>query len=126
MNRFSLRLTLILLALAMVLTFVACKQEPQQPAATTYTVTFESEGGSAVAPVTVAEGAKVKKPSDPTLEGMYFGGWWTKNKSGNYKSVYNFSKAVTADLTLYARWYTTEYYMRAGRASTVTIPVIWT
>ena len=126
MNKISFRLMLILIALAMVVTFVACQQEVEPtPAATTYTVTFDSAGGSAVAPVTVAEGAKVKKPSDPTQAGMYFGGWWTKNKSGNYKSVYNFSKAVTADMTLYARWYTTEYYMPAGWASVVTTPIIW-
>ena len=124
MNKITFRVLMVLLAMMMVFIIVACKQE-QEPPAATYTVTFESEGGSSVAPVTVTEGAKVKKPANPTLEGYYFGGWWTKNKQGYYSAVYNFSKAVKKDLTLYARWYNTEYYMPAGWASTVTTPV-WT
>ena len=117
---------MVLLAIMMVFIIVACNQEQEQPAAT-YTVTFESEGGSPIDPatVTVTEGAKVKKPAEPTREGYYFGGWWTKNKLGNYSTPYNFSKAVKKDLTLYARWYNTEYYMPAGWASTVTTPM-WT
>ena len=126
MNKITFRLSMVLLAIMMVFIIVACNQEQEQPAATTYTVTFESEGGSPVEAVTVTEGAKVKKPSqDPTKAGYYFGGWWTKNNKGNYKAAYNFSKAVNADLTLYARWYNTEYYMPAGWASTVTTPM-WT
>ena len=127
MNKITFRLSMVLIAIMMVFIIVACNQEQEQPAATTtYTVTFESEGGSPVAAVTVAEGAKVKKPSqDPTREGYYFGGWWTKGKQGQYKTAYNFSKAVKEDLTLYARWYNTEYYMPAGWASTVTTPM-WT
>ncbi len=91
MNKISFRVLTVILSVLMLFSIVACKEEPQQPAATTYTVTFDSDGGSSVAPITVAEGAKVKKPSDPTQEGLYFGGWWTKNTKGNYKAVYNFS-----------------------------------
>ena len=129
MNKITFRLSMVLLAIMMVFIIVACNQEQEQPAATTYTVTFESEGGSPIDPatVTVTEGAKVKKPSkEPTREGYYFGGWWNKNKQGNYSTAYNFSKAVKKDITLYARWYNTEYYMPAGWASTVTTPIIWT
>ena len=117
---------LVFIALAMVFIFVACKQEVEPTPAATYTVTFESEGGSPVAPITVTEGAKVKQPAtDPTREGYYFGGWWKKNKSGNYSTKFVFNKTIKADLTLYARWYETKYYMPAGWASTVTTPVIW-
>ena len=116
----------VLFVLAVVFTVVACKQD--EPVAAEYTVTFDSVGGSAVEPasVTVTEGSKVKKPADPKKEGYYFGGWWTKNNKGDYKAVYNFAKAVKSDLALYARWYTTEYYMPAGWVSTITTPVIWT
>ena len=125
MRKTVIALLSVLFVLAVVFTVVACKQE--EPVAE-YTVTFDSVGGSAVEPasVTVTEGSKVKKPTEPKKEGFYFGGWWTKNKKGEYKAVYNFSKAVKSDLALYARWYTTEYYMPAGWASTITTPVIWT
>ena len=36
---------------------------------TTYTVTFDSDGGSAVEPQTVAEGGTATKPADPTKDG---------------------------------------------------------
>ena len=117
MNKISFRILLILLTILMVFSMVACKEEIPEPSS--YVVTFDSEGGSPVASVTVEEGAKVKKPSEPTKEGYYFGGWWIKNKKGNYSSTYNFSKAVTADLTLYARWWTTKYYMTAGWDQTI-------
>ncbi len=44
----------------------------------TYTVTFESNGGSAVAPVTeIEEGATVTLPAAPTKDGYVFEGWFT-------------------------------------------------
>ena len=124
MNRVSSRVLIVLLTLLMVFSIVACKEEVQ-PQATTFVVTFDTDEGSAIAPVTVAEGGKVKQPEDPTKEGLIFGGWWTKTNKGNFKSKYVFSKQVTSDLTLYARWYTTKYYMPAGWAGTVETPT-WT
>lgn len=124
MNRLSSRVLIVLLTLLMVFSIVACKEEVQ-PQATTFVVTFDTDEGSAIAPVTVAEGGKVKQPEDPTKEGLIFGGWWTKTNKGNFKSKYVFSKQVTSDLTLYARWYTTKYYMPAGWAGTVETPM-WT
>jgi uncharacterized repeat protein (TIGR02543 family) len=40
-----------------------------------YTVTFDADGGSAVAPVTDIYGAKVARPADPVREGYAFAGW---------------------------------------------------
>ncbi|MBR1837187.1 MAG: InlB B-repeat-containing protein, partial [Kiritimatiellae bacterium] len=40
-----------------------------------YTVSFDSAGGSAVAPVTSPAGAAVPAPADPTKEGSVFAGW---------------------------------------------------
>ena len=124
MNRMLPRVFAVLVAFLIVLCIVACngetKVEPKN-----YTVTFDSVGGTEIASVTVAEGQKVKQPTNPKKEGMYFGGWWTKNKNGNYSAKYSFSKQVKSDLTLYARWYTTNYYMPAGWASSFTTPM-WT
>jgi len=66
--------------------------------ATTYTVTFDSDGGSTVASATVSHGSKVTKPADPTKDGYVFGGWYAG------ETAYDFDKAVTGALTLKAKW----------------------
>ena len=67
----------------------------------TYTVTFETSGGSAVGPVTVDAGSTVTKPADPARSGYAFDGWYTEN---TYENPYDFHAAVTGSLTLYAKW----------------------
>ena len=67
----------------------------------TYTVTFETSGGSAVDPVTVDAGSTVSKPADPARSGYAFDGWYTEN---TYENPYDFHAAVTGSLTLYAKW----------------------
>jgi len=64
----------------------------------TYTVTFDTDGGSAVASATVKEGATVAKPADPTKEGYTFAGWFVG------ESAYDFATAVTANVTVKASW----------------------
>ena len=44
---------------------------------TKYTVTFETNGGSKVDAVEVAEMSCVPLPEKPTKEGFVFGGWYT-------------------------------------------------
>jgi len=43
-----------------------------------YTVTFDTEGGSAVAPITADYGAAITAPAAPTKEGYTFAGWDAK------------------------------------------------
>ena len=68
----------------------------------TYTVTFDSKGGSSVNPQNVNHGAKANEPSVPTREGYKFQGWYTSEDAT--ASVYDFDTAVTQDITLYAKW----------------------
>ena len=125
MSKISFRILMVLLAMLMLFSIVACQDEVQpepEPEPKECVVTFDYQNGTEAKTVTVLEGEKVKQPStDPTRDGYYFGGWWTKNTNGTYKSAYKFSKTVTGDLNLYAMWWTTEYYMPAGW--TQTIPV---
>lgn len=70
--------------------------------AKTWTVTFDVGGhGAAPAVQTVEEGEKATKPADPTAEGYSFQGWYTDTR---YTMEYDFSKEVTEDTTLYAKW----------------------
>lgn len=70
-------------------------------ASTYYTVSFESNGGSTVTAQSVASGSTVTKPSDPTKSNYTFANWYSDS---SLTSVYNFSTAVTGNLTLYAKW----------------------
>ena len=68
----------------------------------TYTVTFETSGGSAVDPVTADAGSTVTKPADPMKSGHNFGGWY---KDSALQTPWNFdADTVTAKTMLYAKW----------------------
>ena len=66
-----------------------------------HTVTFETNGGSAIAGVEVAQGQKLTAPADPTREGHKFLGWYM---DAALTQVYDFEAPVTGDLILYAKW----------------------
>ena len=72
------------------------------PTPTRYTVTFDSQGGSAVSSQTVDEGSKLTAPTAPTKSGYTFGGWYKDSACNN---AWNFATdTVTANTTLYAKW----------------------
>ena len=67
-----------------------------------FTVTFDSQGGSKVASQTVKRGEKVEQPSDPTRSGYSFQGWY---EEAECKNAWNFTTdTVTRNTTLYADW----------------------
>jgi uncharacterized repeat protein (TIGR02543 family) len=82
-------------------TYTAVFKATEKPAPATYTVTFETNGGSVVASQTVADGSKATKPADPTREGYTFGGWY---QDATCNVAFDFDTAITADVTLYAKW----------------------
>jgi hypothetical protein len=41
----------------------------------TFTVTFDTDGGTEIEPVSVTENFTVKRPRNPTKDGYDFGGW---------------------------------------------------
>ena len=66
------------------------------------TVTFNTNGGSAINPVEVVEGQPVNKPNNPTKEGnKVFGGWY---EDDNLENEYNFSNPIMTNTTIYAKW----------------------
>ena len=76
-----------------------------------YTVTFDTDGGSEVDTQTVVHGEKVVKPADPKLNGFTFGGWYTDEDCTD-ENKYDFETPVTANFTLYAKWEGTFYGIR--------------
>lgn len=64
-----------------------------------WTVTFDTDGGSAVAKQ-IRANAPATKPDDPTKEGYNFGGWYREGST----TPYDFSTPVTESFTLYAKW----------------------
>ena len=59
-----------------------------------YTITFDSNGGSEIAPITQDYGTQIASPADPTREGYTFTGWDTE-----------IPKTMPAEnITLKARW----------------------
>lgn len=64
-------------------------------------VKFDTQGGSSIDDQTPASGSTVAKPADPTREGYTFAGWFS---DAACTKAYDFATAVTADMTLYAKW----------------------
>ena len=67
-------------------------------APTSYTVTFDADGGSSVDDQIVFEGGKATEPAAPTKSSYDFIGWY------NGADLYDFDEVVSADLTLTAHW----------------------
>ena len=68
--------------------------------AESWRVAFDAQGGSYVAPRYVAKNKMVSEPAAPTCDGYTFLGWYTAEGE-----KWDFAKdAVTADMTLYAKW----------------------
>lgn len=77
------------------------------PTVKKYTVTFNSNGGSAVTSQTITEGGKVTRPSNPTRSGYTFAGWMLNG------SAYDFNSAVKSNITLVAKWTQKTYTITA-------------
>ena len=114
--RRSLCIFTVLVALTLILCLVGCQKEDSgekkgittiedttpSDSSVTFTVTFDSNGGSAVSPITAKVNEKISAPSEPTKTGYDFEGWYA---SADYFMGWNFaSDIVTSNMTLYAKW----------------------
>lgn len=67
-----------------------------------YTVTFETNGGSAIQPVSVGGGGFVAEPTAPTRAYYAFAGWYSDEELTT--PFYFENTPITEDTTLYAKW----------------------
>ena len=89
--------------------FGACKQA-EEPDATsesesaykaTYTVTFDSNGGTLVRDQVVRTGKTAKAPDNPVKNGYFFVGWYNELTDAR---AFDFSTPIYSDITLHAMW----------------------
>lgn len=67
-----------------------------------HTVSFETDGGTAIDPVDADFGENVEEPADPIKEGYDFDGWFEDEALSD---AWNFeTDVVTEDVTLHAKW----------------------
>jgi uncharacterized repeat protein (TIGR02543 family) len=74
---------------------------PATGARPSYTVTFDANGGSAVASRKVTDGAAIGSLPESSRTGYAFSGWYTERDDG---SKVDPDAVVTGDVTYYARW----------------------
>lgn len=97
------KLSLLFLLLFSSFLLVACgddKEEPVVELPTSYTVTFNTNEGSALEPQEVVEGETLVMPSEPTKERRNFVYWYETSESVEF----DFSTEITEDITLNALW----------------------
>lgn|GEM_PF-6780032 len=76
----------------------------------TFTVSFNSSGGTAIQPAAVQNGRPVMRPADPTLEYHVFVNWYT---CADFISPFIFdTQSVTSDITLFAKFIAAPTYHR--------------
>lgn len=88
---------------------------------TSYTVTFDSNGGSSIDSQSVLKDQYVSVPGIPVHDELFFAGWYADKK---LTQEYDFSTPVTSDITLYAKWTNlylkvSDYEFFAGESGTV-------
>ena len=71
------------------------------PQPQTYTVQFNTDGGSSVTSMQVNSGSAISAPASPTRAGYAFEGWYSDSGRTNRVS---FPYTVTRNTTLYAKW----------------------
>jgi len=79
---------------------MSCTEPEVATEVVTYTVTFNSDGGTAVAVQTVDKNALATEPAAPVKEGYIFEYWYSSNSDVEY----DFTTPVTADIILTASW----------------------
>ena len=103
-NKKRIVVVLAILTMALVLScaFVACtKAETQDAQKKEITISFDTQGGSEIAPITIRSGESLTLPKAPTKDGYVFDGWYLDS---NCIEEYEDSYVVSKNITLYAKW----------------------
>ncbi len=101
MKKFRLVLLLVLVAL-MISMLAGCDFfKGPQSSNDEFVITFDTQGGSEIAPITIRSGESLTLPKAPTKDGYVFDGWYLDS---NCIEAYEDSYVVSKNITLYAKW----------------------
>ena len=67
----------------------------------TYTITFNTDGGTSITNASVSYNQTLTEPTAPTKVGYTFAGWFT---DANKTNAFAFTTPITQNITLYAKW----------------------
>jgi len=114
---------------ALILVSINCElpstENPGEDTPIEHSVTFESNGGDAVPPQSVAQGGKIIQPPAPTKTDQTFQGWF---RESTLDTEWNFdTDTVSQDLTLYAKWVSSglHVYFDANGGSGALDPILF-
>ena len=121
-SRFAILTFVLLFAIGMCC--VACNNSSTKKS---YKVSFDTDGGTEVAEIVCNEGDKLSLPADPAKAHYTFDGWYT-NAERTPDSKFDAEKAISSDMTLYAKWQAVKYTVtfkadgeQVGEALTYTV-----
>ena len=121
-SRFAILTFVLLFAIGMCC--VACNNSSTKKS---YKVSFDTDGGTEVAEIVCNEGDKLSLPTDPAKAHYTFDGWYT-NAERTPDSRFDAEKAISSDMTLYAKWQAVKYTVtfkadgkQVGEALTYTV-----
>lgn len=105
-------LVAVILAIVLSVTLTSCNSNNTKSGsgnktnAKSYTVTFDTKGGSEIESVTLYEGDKVTRPTtNPTKEMFTFDDWYIVNPNNQGEMLkFVFDTAISQDITLVAGW----------------------
>ncbi|MDR1756925.1 MAG: InlB B-repeat-containing protein [Culturomica sp.] len=93
--------TLLCISAFFAMTLTSCSSSDND-GPVNHTVTFHSNGGSAVEAQTVEDGGYATEPLSPSKSGSAFDGWYTDNT--DFLQAFDFGTPITAATDLYAKW----------------------
>ncbi len=79
----------------------ASKEVDESEEIATYTISFETNGGSTISAFKVESGSKITQPTDPTKDGYSFDNWYSDTA---LTQRFDFALLIIEDITIYARW----------------------
>jgi uncharacterized repeat protein (TIGR02543 family) len=100
---FNLQSLFIIFAVFIALT--SCENPMMLQVLDPRTITFDTNGGSAVSPQNLYRGEKIAEPQEPVKEDNAFEGWYTDN--AEYITKWDFNDIPKEGMTLYAKWKST-------------------
>ena len=90
-------------AIAFACACISCSDDEETQEIATYTVTFNTNGGSTIPAQTIKSGKTATEPTAPTKDNNIFVGWY---RDSTFSTAFSFSTKITANITVYAKWAT--------------------